>query len=357
MATDTVVPDSYVAVPNAAPPPPYAPPAKKRRRWVAWAIGVAIVIALAKRDPVPSCGETITSERACRISFDREKHTRRARARVPATPAPAAGYPLILVFHGAQATADWQVAYTTFEDAAVRAGFAIVHPDGTGKDHTWNAGTCCGSAMHDQVDDVSFVNELIGRLKSLAAIDPRRIHVAGVSNGGMFADRLACEMSNELASLAMVSAAPYAGRCPLWIPIPTLMVHGKQDAIVPEVGRTEASDDAPPYPDLHAFAADRARQYDCADPVERALNLVGSSCTTWSPCRFDGEVELCLLGDGGHTWPGAKLELTSLGPTSRTLDANRELLRFFQRHELTVAADPPPAGATPATEPAPLPAP
>lgn len=347
MANDTVVPDSYVAVPDAPPPAP-APAPKKRKRWIAWAIGVAVVLTLAKRDPVSSCTTAITSDRACRITFEWEGRTRRARARVPSTPSPGGGYPLALVFHGAQATADWQVAYTTFEDAAVRAGFAVVHPEGTGKDHTWNAGACCGSAMHDQVDDVSFVRELIARLKGLAAVDPRRIHVAGISNGGMFADRLACELSTQLASVALVSAPPFSGRCDLFIPIPTLMLHGAKDTIVPPIGRESRTDDAPPYPDLRRFAADRAAQYDCAEPVERPLNLVGSSCTSWSPCRFDGEVELCLLGDGGHTWPGAKLELTALGPTSRTLDANRELLRFFQRHELTLAAQPsataPPAG-------------
>lgn len=353
MATDPVVPDSCVAVPEKAPPPAPAPPGNKRRRWLAWAVGVAVVLTQARRDPVPTCGAAVTSERACRISFDWEKHTRRARARVPSTPAPKAGYPLILLFHGAQATSDWQAAYTTFEDAAVRAGFAIVHPDGTGKDHTWNAGACCGSAVHDQVDDVSFTHELIGRLKRMAAIDSRRIHVGGISNGGMFADRLACEMSNQLASVALVSAAPYSGHCPLWIPIPTLILHGAKDPLVPPGGREAPSDDAPPHPDLHRFAADRATHYDCADPVERPLNLAGSSCTTWSPCRFDGEVELCLLGDGGHTWPGAKLELTSLGPTSRTLDANRELLHFFARHQLTVAASPPQGGSTPVSEPAP----
>jgi polyhydroxybutyrate depolymerase len=326
-------------IPAAPTPASAEPPVEpRRRRWLAWVIGVVAVVALARRDPVTTCHGVVSGERACRIRFDFDHRERRARLRVPVAPPPKAGFPLILVFHGAQATADWQVAYTLLEDAATRAGFAIVHPDGNGKDHTWNAGTCCGSAMHDQVDDVAFVRELLVRLDEHLPIDRRRIHVAGISNGGMFADRLACELSNQLASVAMVSAPPFAGRCPLWIPIPTLVIHGAKDSLVPATGRESATDDAPAYPDLMTFATNRASQYDCADPVERPLGLMGSACTSWTPCRFDGEVELCILGDGGHTWPGAKLELTELGPTSRTLDANRELLKFFQRHVLTDAA-------------------
>lgn len=57
--------------------------------------------------------------------------------------------------------------------------------------------------------------------------------------------------------------------------------------------------------------------------------------------RDAADVVLFTIHEGGHTWPGGEpLPEWFLGPTSRRLDATREMWAFFERH----AKAPSPAG-------------
>lgn len=40
-------------------------------------------------------------------------------------------------------------------------GFSLLAPRGTGEEASWNAGYCCGKAVHDKVDDVGYLSLLI----------------------------------------------------------------------------------------------------------------------------------------------------------------------------------------------------
>jgi polyhydroxybutyrate depolymerase len=62
---------------------------------------------------------------------------------------------------------------------------------------TWNFGNCCGNAMNAKVDDVAFIRAMLHRLQRDYAVGTKRIFVTGISNGGMMAYRLACEMSDR----------------------------------------------------------------------------------------------------------------------------------------------------------------
>src|SRR5690606_23610523 len=89
---------------------------------------------------------------------------------------------------------------------AHQPNFLVAYPNGTGLlARTWNAGACCGYAARHSVDDIGFTRALIQYVQKTHTIDTRRIFATGMSNGAMFAHRLACDLSEEIAAIAPVA--------------------------------------------------------------------------------------------------------------------------------------------------------
>jgi polyhydroxybutyrate depolymerase len=63
-------------------------------------------------------------------------------------------------FHGGGGYASYLEAHSHLDETADREGFLAVYPNGTGKWRdrflTFNAGSCCGYAVDNHVDDVGF---------------------------------------------------------------------------------------------------------------------------------------------------------------------------------------------------------
>lgn len=97
---------------------------------------------------------------------------------------------------------------------------------------SWNADGCCGLARRWQVDDVAFIRSLIGKLKEELNVDGDRIYVTGISNGGMMAYKLGCELSDQIAAIAPIDGCLYSTQKPLASPVSVIAFHGKQDFLV-----------------------------------------------------------------------------------------------------------------------------
>ena len=114
--------------------------------------------------------------------------------------------------------------------------FIAAYPEGASWLETpwrsWNAGQCCGYAMHRGVDDVEFIRRLIDELIARHAVDPQRVYVTGVSNGGMMAHRLGCELSDRIAAIAPI-AGSLGVACHPTSPVSVMIVHGTNDRHVP----------------------------------------------------------------------------------------------------------------------------
>ncbi len=252
--------------------------------------------------------------------------------------------PLVVMLHGAFSSGRRVARESGLDAVADREGFAVVYPEGIGLAgllRHWNAGMCCAKALEEGVDDVGFVARVVDLVAATVAVDPRRVYVAGHSNGGMLAYRVAAELAPRFAAAAAVSATaggqPTAGE-PLWqvpapaAPVPILMIHGSADEHVPYGGgkgeRTKG--------DLLAlsFAASRElwREHDgCGgEPAVAVSGRVHREA--WS-CRDGSEVVAITLDGWGHAWPGG--EATAALPADdplRSFDATEELWRFFQAH-------------------------
>jgi polyhydroxybutyrate depolymerase len=59
---------------------------------------------------------------------------------------------------------------------------------------------------------------------------------------------------------------------------------------------------------------------------------------SWPGCQDGTEVVLFTIEEGGHTWPGsidlAAIGIDHLGSTTRSIDATKLILDFFDRHPL-----------------------
>jgi polyhydroxybutyrate depolymerase len=89
------------------------------------------------------------------------------------------------------------------------------------------------------VDDVAFLRELVVRSVADAGADPARVAIAGFSNGALMASRAACDMTDQLASVVLVSGSgprDMTQRCKPSRALPVMVVFGTADTVVPYEG-------------------------------------------------------------------------------------------------------------------------
>jgi polyhydroxybutyrate depolymerase len=149
-------------------------------------------------------------------------------------PAGGGPSPTVIVLHGAFSSAAWTMRHYGFAEAAAARGFAAVFPQGLRG--CWNDGR---NPFPWRADDVTFLKVLAGELMAEGIADPRRIYVAGVSNGGMMAMRMVCEASELFAGAGTVIAnmpASIGARCHPSRPVPVVMFNGSADRWVPYQG-------------------------------------------------------------------------------------------------------------------------
>jgi polyhydroxybutyrate depolymerase len=98
----------------------------------------------------------------------------------------------------------------------------VIYPDGTGRLArmlTWNAGTCCGASVVNQVDDVG----------KRTPIDRKRVFATGMSNGAMMSYRLAAEASDLVSAIAPVAGSMVLVRFHPTKPVSIMHIHSVDD--------------------------------------------------------------------------------------------------------------------------------
>ncbi len=246
--------------------------------------------------------------------------------------------PLVLVLHGGGGNAENAQKMSEMNAVADREGFIVVYPNGTGRlDYrllTWNAAdNCCGFAHDEQVDDVQFFRELIAQLQQDYTIDPNRIYVTGMSNGGMMSYKLACELSDVIAAVAPVAGAFNLADCQPTHPVSVIIFHGTADEHVLYAGG----------PSLKSVDGERTDQ-----PVSAAVDFwtahngctaeptpseVGNIITvTYANCSTDADVTLVTIEGGGHAWPGGERGSRQGDEPTQEIDASEVMWEFFAAH-------------------------
>lgn len=245
--------------------------------------------------------------------------------------------PALLSFHGGGGHAEQQMKTSGMNRVADRHGFLAVYPDGTsafGPFLTWNAGRCCGYAARRNVDDVGFVRKLIAELVRDFRVDPKRVYVAGHSNGGMLAYRLAAEASELIAGAGIVSAdlgvdGPAPAR-----PVPLVVFHGLKDQnVLWQGGKGPNQWDPNPHRSIPETLAIWKKWNHCADAPVRTETGADYIMERYEPpaATPGAPIVLYKLPNGGHSWPGseAPARLLNLGPPVKSVDASDLVWKFF----------------------------
>jgi len=253
--------------------------------------------------------------------------------------------PLLLVMHGAFSTAVQTERETGFSALADREGFLVAYPEGIGVfgflQH-WNAGHCCGKAATDGVDDVAFVDAVIAEIRRRLNLDPQRIYMVGMSNGGMFTYRYAAERTTTLAAAAVVAGTigshQVGGGASWQLPtpaaaLPLIVFHGLSDDHVPAAGgNSPLKGAARTYAAVAEATAFWRTANGCqGEPVE--VPWQGGQRRQWLGCAEGSSVEVNLLTDWEHQWPAPYF--TGGLPTGHPLrgfDASTRTWEFLRRH-------------------------
>ncbi len=218
--------------------------------------------------------------------------------------------PVVFAFHGLTETNTSMRNYTKFNEVADTAGFILVYPQGI--NNSWNDGSTTSTE-----DDLGFTNAMIDYLLAnsnncpagfCAQIDTERIYSCGMSNGGFFSYRLACQLSNRIAAIASVTGSMDDGSftsCNPLRPIPVFEIHGTSDPIVGYTG-TAATGASAVADVLNYWIAVNG----CTNtPVTTSLPDVdaGDGSTVekihYNNCTASTEVLHYKITGGGHTWP------------------------------------------------------
>lgn len=246
--------------------------------------------------------------------------------------------PLLVALHGGGGSGSQFEGASGFSDLAASEGFVVAYPDGiqtdgpAGQLRTWNAGACCAGAMRAGVDDVEFVRGVIDQVGFVQPIDADRVFVAGHSNGGMLAYRVACEAADVVAAVAVVAGGLVVDDCAPSGPISLLHLHGTADTHVPlDGGVGEDSLVGIDFPGAEESAGGFAAVAGCDDDPVEADDPTDAGVTTETWACGDVEVELDVIDGATHPWPGsAKSEQP--GGSSGGVDASRRVWAFLAAH-------------------------
>jgi polyhydroxybutyrate depolymerase len=218
--------------------------------------------------------------------------------------------PLVFVFHGYTSNAGGARVMSGFDRFSDANKFIVIYPDGTSNEKnklSWNGGRCCAYASSVNVDDVGFIRQIITEMVATYSIDVKRIFATGMSNGGIFSYRLACEMADVFAAVAPVAGSLMFEPCQPSEPISLLHIHGLVDSVVPYSGSDPSND---PYnlgfTPIETGISFWAQQNGCSS--EPQVTQDGKvTHTVYAPCKANTAVELYALAGVDHTWPYAEL--------------------------------------------------
>lgn len=225
--------------------------------------------------------------------------------------------PLVLNFHGLLGSPSQQVDFSQFNGAAESHGMLVAYPAGIGA--SFNAGSCCGQAATDGVDDVGFARALVQDVALKMCVDPRRVYATGMSNGGHMAHRLACEAADVFAAAASVTGALRLAACTPSRPISMVQYHGTADTIVG-------------YAEIPGMMEAWAARNGCRGAASTTFEQGDMLCQTWPDCEAGVEVSFCTVDGGGHCWPGNGSCI--FGHSSTELHASEAIATMFDAQPL-----------------------
>lgn len=286
------------------------------------ALVVALAAACSTSDPEASSTSTsrpssTTTTTAAPLETGSTELTVGGRtARLVAPAEVTAPSPLVVLLHGFSTTAEFlDTHFGVTEQAASRGLYVLLASGSTDADGNpfWDATPACCNPTGTPVDDVGHVSDLIDEAIAVRPIDPDRVYLLGLSNGGFMSYRMACDAADHVTAIAVVAGSelPSVDDCTPSRPVSVLHLHGTADDIVPFAGGRipafvgDFPGDFPGAVEVVARWATRAR-CDAApaqtEPLDLDAGIAGAetAVTAYRGCADGTAVQLDAIEGGGH---------------------------------------------------------
>lgn len=244
-----------------------------------------------------------------------------------------AGAPAIILLHFGHGTPDRMANLTHIARLVSKTGVWVILPSAVRRH--WQESPLRRPAN----DDVGYLDAVIQDAIDRHPIDPERVYMAGLSNGGFMTNRFLCAHPQRVAAAAIVGASLRTLRrrqCSAGdrAPVPMLIIDGTDDPIVPYDGRYGLES----VPETFDYWLQRDG-CDTAAIIDSRLPNTANDATRVAQrdntaCEAGTGVRLLTVTGGGHAWPGGETHLIGarLGRTSQDISATDQLWRFFQQY-------------------------
>jgi polyhydroxybutyrate depolymerase len=257
---------------------------------------------------------------------------------VPAALEGRVGVPAVMLFHGGEGDGRDAEEAAGLAAVAQARGFVAIYPNSPGQQ--WNDGR---ATTNSGFDDVAFVRAVVADASARFGVDRGRVFAAGMSNGGMFVQRLACDAPDLIRAGAAVVAnmpADLVPRCAPTRAVPLLLMGGTADPLMPFGGGEIAAarrlgagvgGQVISWPQTVDFWA-RANGCDSRSGPEQLADAArdGTRVAREALGGCSAPVVAFTVDGGGHTWPGMEgRERRLTGPISRDIDATGTIIGFF----------------------------
>ena len=131
--------------------------------------------------------------------------------------------PLVVVFHGIGSSIEAMLGSENLLDEASRTGHIVIAPQALER-----GGTAAWDPIGDPAYnlDIALFDDMVFCMSEQYNIDPDRVHVTGMSLGGIFTGTLIATRSDVIASAAPFSGGLFRQKVEGWEPTPTLVSWG-----------------------------------------------------------------------------------------------------------------------------------
>ena len=246
---------------------------------------------------------------------------------------------LVLNLHGYTSNAFQQVFYSNMTAVAEANDFIVVFPDGTTDQNGitfWNS-----EILGEDVNDLGYLSALIDSMVINYQVNPSRVYMCGMSNGGFMSYYSACQMTDKLAAIASVTGTMnnvIYDNCNPSRSIPVLEIHGTDDTTVPYLGSGSAGS----FQTI--IATETVVDYwvnhnNCTENQVVEIDDISitdfSTVTRFSYTGGDNgtSVEHYRINEGGHTWPGSIISLPGV-VTNHDIIASEVIWDFFNQYDI-----------------------
>jgi len=256
-------------------------------------------------------------------------------------------YPVVVALHGAGHRPETLLDEMGWGAQADQGRFLVLAPEGVpirpnlpaapvANPRVWNTGEYDDSRARSQIDDVAFIIAALDDLAARCPVDEKRVYATGYSNGGAMAFRLGAERADRFTAIASVAGLCWVGDPRPSRSLPTLVVYGTLDPIVPLKGGVKILPwEVHGSPSVRTVLGRWAEAIGCPNSPTAVGDspAPGVKVEDYGPGSSGSVLRVMYVKNQGHNWPGGRglRPERMLGPDVSSLNATAAVWNFFQQ--------------------------